>query len=81
MENDKKYRGAFESGLKNYLDKKSPENLYEPIQYILNLGGKRIRPLLVLMSADLFGANSIGITFFLDLLRLVLTKQIEIRLF
>ena len=55
MENDKKYRDAFESGLKNYLDKKSPENLYEPIQYILNLGGKRIRPLLVLMSADLFG--------------------------
>lgn len=55
MENDKKYRDAFESGLKNYLDKKSPENLYEPIQYILTLGGKRIRPLLVLMSADLFG--------------------------
>tara|TARA_B100000963_G_scaffold154543_1_gene134560 strand:+ start:4649 stop:5629 length:981 start_codon:yes stop_codon:yes gene_type:complete len=55
MENDKKYRDAFESGLKNYLDKKSPENLYKPIQYILNLGGKRIRPLLVLMSADLFG--------------------------
>ena len=55
MENEKKYRDAFESGLKNYLDKKSPVNLYEPIQYILNLGGKRIRPLLVLMSADLFG--------------------------
>ena len=55
MKNEKKYRDAFESGLKNYLDKKSPKNLYEPIQYILNLGGKRIRPLLVLMSADLFG--------------------------
>ena len=55
MKNEKKYRDAFESGLKNYLDKKSPENLYEPIQYILSIGGKRIRPLLVLMSADLFG--------------------------
>ena len=55
MKNEKKYRDAFESGLKNYLEKKSPENLYEPIQYILTLGGKRIRPLLVLMSADLFG--------------------------
>ena len=55
MENEKKYMYAFETGLKNYLDKKSPENLYEPIQYILNLGGKRIRSLLVLMSADLFG--------------------------
>ena len=55
MKNEKKYRDAFQSGLKEYLDKKSPENLYEPIQYILKLGGKRIRPLLVLMSADLFG--------------------------
>ncbi len=55
MENEKKYMYAFETGLKNYLEKKSPENLYEPIQYILNLGGKRIRSLLVLMSADLFG--------------------------
>ena len=55
MENEKKYMYAFETGLKNYLKKKSPENLYEPIQYILNLGGKRIRSLLVLMSADLFG--------------------------
>ena len=55
MKNEKKYKDAFESGLKNYLDKKSPENLYEPIQYILSIGGKRIRPLLVLMSADLFG--------------------------
>ena len=51
----KKNRGCFRVRLKNYLKKKSPENLYEPIQYILNLGGKRIRPLLVLMSADLFG--------------------------
>lgn len=55
MKNENKYKDAFESGLKNYLDKKSPENLYEPIQYILSIGGKRIRPLLVLMSADLFG--------------------------
>ncbi|PWH11053.1 polyprenyl synthetase [Bacteroidetes bacterium SCGC AAA795-G10] len=55
MKNEKKYMDAFESSLKNYLDKKSPENLYEPIRYILNLGGKRIRPLLVMMSADLFG--------------------------
>jgi len=32
----------------------SPKELYEPIDYILSLGGKRLRPLLVLMSYDLF---------------------------
>jgi geranylgeranyl diphosphate synthase type II len=35
----------------------SPRDLYEPIQYILDLGGKRIRPALVLLSADLYGAG------------------------
>lgn len=31
-----------------------PANLYDPIQYMLQMGGKRIRPLLTLMAADLF---------------------------
>ncbi len=31
-----------------------PKNLYAPIAYIMNLGGKRIRPALVLLAADLF---------------------------
>lgn len=34
-----------------------PKELYDPIQYILSLGGKRIRPALTLMSANLFGDN------------------------
>ncbi len=34
---------------------KEPKNLYEPIDYILQLGGKRIRPVLTLMAADIFG--------------------------
>lgn len=33
----------------------SPKELYEPISYTLDLGGKRIRPVLVLMACDLFG--------------------------
>lgn len=33
----------------------NPANLYEPIRYILTLGGKRIRPLLVLLGSELFG--------------------------
>ncbi len=31
-----------------------PENLYAPIRYIMNLGGKRIRPVMVLMASELF---------------------------
>ena len=33
---------------------KEPKNLYEPIDYILKLGGKRMRPILTLMSSDIF---------------------------
>jgi geranylgeranyl diphosphate synthase type II len=36
---------------------KQPNNLYEPIDYILKLGGKRLRPILALMSSELFGAD------------------------
>jgi len=35
----------------------SPEELYEPIRYIISLGGKRIRPLLTLITANLFTEN------------------------
>ncbi|GGG35674.1 isoprenyl synthetase [Dokdonia pacifica] len=33
---------------------KEPKNLYTPINYILNLGGKRLRPVLTLMATELF---------------------------
>lgn len=33
---------------------KHPANLYEPIRYIMSLGGKRIRPVMVLMATELF---------------------------
>ena len=34
-----------------------PSTLFEPIQYILSLGGKRVRPLLTLMGANLFSGD------------------------
>jgi len=34
--------------------KQAPQELYEPVNYILNLGGKRLRPVLLLMSYNLF---------------------------
>ncbi|WP_129752207.1 polyprenyl synthetase family protein [Flavobacterium beibuense] len=36
---------------------KDPVNLYEPVKYILSLGGKRMRPVLTLMSAEIFNAD------------------------
>lgn len=35
----------------------TPKELYEPISYILSLGGKQIRPVLTLMAADVFGID------------------------
>lgn len=35
----------------------SPNNLYEPIEYAMHQGGKRIRPLLVLMASELFSGD------------------------
>jgi len=34
-----------------------PYELYEPIRYIMSLGGKRMRPALLLMACDLFGGD------------------------
>ena len=33
---------------------KEPKGLYDPVDYILNIGGKRLRPLMLLMTAKLF---------------------------
>ena len=47
------FLGYLES--KNWI--KEPKNLYEPVDYILQLGGKRIRPVLTLMAADIFSKD------------------------
>lgn len=36
---------------------REPKDLYEPITYILSLGGKRIRPVLLLMACEMFGES------------------------
>ncbi|WP_353137425.1 polyprenyl synthetase family protein [Pseudopedobacter sp.] len=43
-----------DQGINNYPYPSSPRNLYEPVSYLLGLGGKRLRPALVLLAADLF---------------------------
>ncbi len=34
---------------------KDPADLYDPLRYFLNIGGKRIRPILTLLGTELFG--------------------------
>ena len=36
---------------------KTPNELYDPIRYILSLGGKQLRPVLTLFTAEIFGAD------------------------
>ncbi|MGB3149949.1 MAG: polyprenyl synthetase family protein [Maribacter sp.] len=54
MQSIEKYRGEFISYLESKTKTKEPKNLYEPITYILKLGGKRLRPVLVLLTAEIF---------------------------
>ena len=51
------YQEYISEYLQSQYENKEPRNLYEPIHYILKLGGKRIRPVLTLMSAEVFDAD------------------------
>ena len=51
------YQQAFESAIDDFNQDKSPQNLYQPIEYLLDLGGKRIRPFMTLMAAEAYGAT------------------------
>ena len=45
---------VFERYLESNRFDQSPEGLYGPVNYILDLGGKRLRPAVLLMSCSLF---------------------------
>ena len=51
----------YTKSLTEYLDEivivKEPKQLYNPIRYIVSLGGKRLRPILTLMSCDFFNTE------------------------
>ncbi len=51
------YQEFLSDYLKSQYETKEPRNLYEPIHYILDLGGKKMRPVLTLMSAEVFDAD------------------------
>ena len=52
------YQNVISEEFSNLHINKQPKNLYEPIDYILSLGGKRIRPVLTLMAADIFDGDA-----------------------
>lgn len=53
------YAAIIDSALENAEFPSTPVKLYAPIQYILSLSGKRIRPQLVFLGADIFGYTNI----------------------
>jgi len=46
-----------EAEIENYLESLNNHSLYNPIKYILNIGGKRIRPSVLIDAVKLFGGN------------------------
>jgi len=59
MQNIEAYQKSFINYLEDFAVDKEPKNLYAPINYILKLGGKRLRPVLTLLTAEIFGENAI----------------------
>lgn len=57
MEHIANYQNAFIDYLQTFIKDREPKNLYEPVNYILDLGGKRLRPVLTLMACDCFGGD------------------------
>ncbi|KAF2079611.1 polyprenyl synthetase family protein [Flavobacterium sharifuzzamanii] len=51
------YTDFFISYLETQIIDKEPKNLYDPIEYIMAMGGKRLRPTLTLLTTDFFGAD------------------------
>lgn len=52
-----KYQQLFVNDLEDTTFLSDPANLYEPFNYIMHLGGKRLRPTALLMSTDVFGGD------------------------
>ncbi len=54
MSDIKKIQTLIEKEIKKKVFGKKPESLYEPIRYLMNLGGKRLRPLLTVLAYSLY---------------------------
>jgi len=57
MKSIETYKEDFLLYLNDAIKVKEPKKLYEPIQYILQLGGKRLRPVLTLLICDIYNGD------------------------
>ncbi len=57
MRSISEYQHILNDFLTNINIPQNPKNLYEPISYILSIGGKRMRPVLTLMTTEIFGGD------------------------
>ena len=57
MQNIQFYQETFINYLERFKLNRNPESLYQPINYILDLGGKRLRPVLTLISSEIFDCD------------------------
>lgn len=57
MRSTKEYQDVFIDYLELFATQKEPKRLYDPINYILKLGGKRLRPVLTLLTTEIFNTN------------------------
>ncbi len=48
----------FNTELRQLRFERQPKELYEPFDYLIGLGGKRIRPVLLLMACEMFGKDA-----------------------
>lgn len=48
------YQSAFKTYLEAHTFDRAPSSLYEPVNHIMSIGGKRMRPILVLMASNLY---------------------------
>ena len=51
------YQKIISDSIEEFSFHQEPKTLYEPINYILSLGGKRLRPLMVMMACNAFGGD------------------------
>lgn len=54
------YKTQIDQAISELIFPDQPADLYDPIRYMLTFGGKRVRPLLVLLSASLYGEEMIA---------------------
>ena len=55
MKSIEEYQEIIANGIKQFQNENKDFSLYKPVNYILDLGGKRLRPVLTLLATDLFG--------------------------